>query len=193
MRSSPLSLSLYIYIHVYIHYVCVHVDHSIKENRFFYKCNFCVVWNFIYSSNHSNIAKIFVLRLFKMVANQTQRFRLKKRSIINCLVAEKCKPCEIYSIMCHVYGGQCFNQQMFTNGLITSLPRLREKTVNVLGAAFSKEGHADSLLGLESSRHYWFPWKRCNCKHCFLFPTFLAKFTLFIGAVEYSDCSAAEG
>ena len=38
----------------------------------------------------------------------------------------------------------------------------------ILGAALSKEGHADSLLGYEKTNHHWFPWKRCNCKQCFL-------------------------
>ena len=52
--------------------------------------------------------------------------------------------------------------------------------VNILGAVVSKEGHADSWWGHLRTRHNWFPWKRCNCKQCFLLPIYLAIFTLFI-------------
>ena len=38
---------------------------------FFHKCKVCIVWNYF------NLAKIIVLRLFKMVANQTESSRLK--------------------------------------------------------------------------------------------------------------------
>ena len=37
----------------------------------------------------------FVLILFKMAASQTECSRLEQRSVINSLVAEMCKPCEI--------------------------------------------------------------------------------------------------
>ena len=37
----------------------------------------------------------------------------------------------------------------------------KEKTP---GTAVSKEGHADSVLGHESTHHNWFPWKRRNWK-----------------------------
>ena len=50
----------------------------------------------------------------------------------------------------------------------------------VLGAVVSKEGHADSLLGRVRIHYNWFPWRRCNYKQCFLFPTPEAKLTLFI-------------
>ena len=43
-----------------------------------------------------------------MLANQTKCFRLKQRSVIKFLVAEKCKPCEVYRIVCDVYGEVCF-------------------------------------------------------------------------------------
>ena len=46
--------------------------------------------------------------------------------------------------------------------------------------AVRKEGHADSLLGHEKTHNYWYPWKRCNTKQCFLLPTSKEKFTLFI-------------
>ena len=41
--------------------------------------------------------------LFKMTANQTQSTRLEQRFVIKFMVAEKCKPCEIYSRMGDVY------------------------------------------------------------------------------------------
>ena len=41
-----------------------------------------------------------------MVANQIV---LEQNSVIKFLVAEKCKPCEIYSQICHAHGQACFN------------------------------------------------------------------------------------
>ena len=38
-----------------------------------------------------------------MVANKAEFLRLELRSVIKFLVAEKCKPCEIYRRMCDVY------------------------------------------------------------------------------------------
>ena len=39
-----------------------------------------------------NLATIFVLRLFKVEANQTESLRLENTSVIKVLVAEKCIP-----------------------------------------------------------------------------------------------------
>ena len=44
-----------------------------------------------------------------MVASQTEY--LKQRSVIKFMVAEKCKPCEIYRRMCDEYGEACFSQR----------------------------------------------------------------------------------
>ena len=41
----------------------------------------------------------------------------------------------------------------------------------VSDSAVNKEGHTDSVLGDERAHHYWFPWKRCSCKECFLLQT----------------------
>ena len=38
-----------------------------------------------------------------MTANQTECSRFEQRSVIKFLVAEKCKPCEIYRRICNVY------------------------------------------------------------------------------------------
>ena len=40
--------------------------------------------------------------------------------------------------------------------------------------------HDHCLLGHKKSHNYWFLWKECNSKQCFLFTTSLVKFTLFI-------------
>ena len=48
----------------------------------------CIVWNWF-------IAKIFLLKLFKMAENKRECFRLEQRSDMKFLVAEKCKSCEI--------------------------------------------------------------------------------------------------
>ena len=37
--------------------------------------------------------------------------RLEQRSIIKYLVAETCKPCEIYRTLCDVYEETCFNKK----------------------------------------------------------------------------------
>ena len=93
--------------------------------------------------------------------------------------------------MCDVYREACSSYKMFPNGLNfdVALQAWVEETVHevethrlpskeqVPGIAVSKEGHAVYILGHEKSHHYWFPWKSYNC---FLLPTPLAKFTLFI-------------
>ena len=63
----------------------------------------------VYSKKeYLNRTKIFVLRLFKIAAaNQTECSRLEQRSVIKFVVAEKCKPCEMYRRMCDIYGETC--------------------------------------------------------------------------------------
>ena len=70
--------------------------------------------------------------------------------------------------MCDAYGEACFSEKKFTNELNIGLPLrgLVEKIVhrvekhwltdkeNILSAAVSKEGHADSLLGYERTHPY---------------------------------------
>ena len=46
-----------------------------------------------------------------MVENQKELSRLEQRSVINSLVAEMGKLCEIYRIMYDVYGEACFSQK----------------------------------------------------------------------------------
>ena len=71
----------------------------------------------IYSTNYFNLAKIFVLRLFKMEANQIEYFSLEQRSVIKFLMSEKCKLYEIYRGMRDIFGEICFSQKMFANGI----------------------------------------------------------------------------
>ena len=50
-----------------------------------------------------NLAKVFVFRLFKMVANQTSCSRLEQSSVIKFMLVEKNKIREIYrSVRLHV-------------------------------------------------------------------------------------------
>ena len=45
-----------------------------------------------------------------LMAGQTEHFKFEERSVIKFLVAEKCKPCEIYRRMCDVFGDACFSK-----------------------------------------------------------------------------------
>ena len=63
---------------------------------------------------------MFVLRPFKMVANQMKCSR--RNSVIQFLVSEKRKPCEIYQRMCYVCGEASFIQKKFINELNMGLP-----------------------------------------------------------------------
>ena len=91
---------------------------------------------------------MFVLGLFKMVANQMKCSKPKQRYVMKLYVAEKCKPCDIYGIQCNGYVEASFSQNMFTNELNMGLPqRISSPLVN-------KEGHAHSLLGFESTHLY---------------------------------------
>ena len=87
----------------------------LKQNTFFFR-NFPHKCTYIQhclelgsSKNYLNLARIFILRLFKLAANRTECFRFEQRSVIKFLVAEKCKPYENY---CYdVYGEACFSQK----------------------------------------------------------------------------------
>ena len=55
--------------------------------------------------------KIFVLKQFKLVANQRNSSTIGQGSVIKSLVAEKCKSCEIYPRMCDAYREACFSKK----------------------------------------------------------------------------------
>ena len=155
-----------------------------KQQNIFFLKTLLHCLELVYGKNYSNLIKIFVLRLFKMVANQKQCFRLEQRSLIRFLIATKSKPCDIYRRMYVVYGEAYFSQKRFTNTLNMGMPlRTRiKKTIQrvgkhwlfgkekVLGAAIGKEGHANCLQAYKMINHYWFSWKRGSHQLCFLLP-----------------------
>ena len=64
----------------------------------------------VYRENYLNLAKISVLRLFKMAANQCSR--LGQKSVIRFVLAKKRKPCKFIEecVMCtekHVLVKKC--------------------------------------------------------------------------------------
>ena len=107
--------------------------------------------------HYFNLAKIFVLRLFKPVAHQTDCSRFEQRSVIQFLMAKKCKPCEIYWRLCDAQGETCFSQKMFANWLNMGLQELIRQSKEwkywlsckekVLDAAVNKEGLGDRVFG----------------------------------------------
>ena len=95
----------------------------------------------IYTKNYFNLAIIFILRLFKMVANQTDSFWIEQIFVTTFLVAEKCKSGKIYSRMYYVYGKACFSQKVFTsrlNMVCHFMPDLKRQ--------FMERKHTDSPL-----------------------------------------------
>ena len=57
-----------------------------------------------------------------MAGNQTGCLRLEQRSVMKFLVAEKCKPCEIYRSMSCVYVENGLVKTMLINVLYIYLP-----------------------------------------------------------------------
>ena len=98
-----------------------------------------------------------------MAANQTDSSRLQQRYVTKFLVAEKGKPCEIFTEECVMYEEKIYfyKKKLFPRELNIDLLlwALVEKTVHgievyrlsgkekIQGAATSKKGHADSILG----------------------------------------------
>ena len=77
--------------------------------------------------NYFNHTKIFVLRLFKMATNKNEYSRLEQRSVIKFLMADKCKPCEIYWRICNVYEEACFNKKIFINRVCHNKPESKRQ------------------------------------------------------------------
>ena len=107
------------------HQVCLHHEfyqyHSIikgnlfdKTRTFFFKvifhqkCKVGTVWN-QFIENIFKSCKSIGLSLFKMAANQIECSRLEQKSLIKFLVAEECKPCEIYRRKYVMYREACFS------------------------------------------------------------------------------------
>ena len=72
---------------------------------------------------HSKIYFNFVEKYFQAMLNGIKSVysTQKQRSVIKFLVAEKCKPCEIYRRMCDAYGEACFSHKKITNEIKMSL------------------------------------------------------------------------
>ena len=119
----------------------------------------------VYGKNEFNLANIFVLRLFKMVANRAEYSKLEQKSVIKVLVAEKCKPWEIYKKLWDVYRETSFSKKKKKAKMGFSQQALVKMRVDglsgkekVLGAAVDK-GHTNSLLGYERTSQNWFSGK----------------------------------
>ena len=67
---------------------------KIFHRKFFHNSNLLI--RIVYNKSYFNLAKIFVLKLFKMAANQRMCPQFKQRSVMKYFVSEMCKPCEIY-------------------------------------------------------------------------------------------------
>ena len=76
-----------------------------------------------YNKNYFNLAKIFVLKLLKMVVNQREMSKLKQNPAVKFLLAEKYKPCEISRRMCDVLKESCISQR---NVYKSSKPEFKE-------------------------------------------------------------------
>ena len=112
-----MSINNEIYMHLWIY--SINKGNFFKQRKiiffqifFFRKCKF-FVWNWFITKINLISQKIFLLRLFKIVANQTGCSRFEQRSFIKFLVAEKCKPCKIYRTMGDVYGEANFCQKVY--------------------------------------------------------------------------------
>ena len=92
---------MYIYIYIYTH------THFFFLSPSLHKCKILHCLELVYSKNYFNLPEIFLLRLFKMVTNQ----KIEQKSIMKVLLAEKCKPCEIYCGLCDMHGKECFNHR----------------------------------------------------------------------------------
>ena len=138
------------------------IQNSLKKKRnksFYHKCKPCIVWKLVHSKNYFNLMKIFVLRLFKMMQNQTGCFRLKQMSVIKFLVAVKWKPCEIYrKKMCNVHEEVYFsknkNKKIFTNGLNMGLLWARVKKTQSI-ESIVKRFQAQQSVKTVMQRVFW--------------------------------------
>ena len=132
-------------------------------------CKLGIVWNWFIAKIILIFQKKYSFYGYSKWWQVKQYSRLEQRSVIKFLVAEKCKPCEIYR-MCDMYR-EIFKKiflyhKMFTNGWNVGLPLQAgvEKTVHsgntptfqrLLGTVVSKS-YADSPLVYERI-HLRFP------------------------------------
>ena len=111
------------YIYIYIIVKFIYESYSINKGNFFekskihfffriffYKCKFCIIWDWLIEKNYFNLAKIF-WDYSKWWAIKLRASDLDRGMFIKFLVAEKCKSCEIYRRMYVEYGETYFIQK----------------------------------------------------------------------------------
>ena len=106
--------------------------------------------NLVYSQNYFNLPKIFVLRLFKMLANQKECSRLELKPVIKFLLTDKCKPYKIYR-MWDLYGetylqGAMGNQTGNISTLNNSSLKLVDKLTYLRNSVSSTETDSNTQL-----------------------------------------------
>ena len=115
-----------------------------------------------------------------------QYTKLEQKSVSKFLLAKNCKPYENYRRIWDVYWQACFNEKMFTNRLNMGLLLQAWDSLWSKNTVFPvRKKSVKKVMLTWKNHHFWFPWKKCNYKQCFLLPTPLAKFTLFIEWPSY--------
>ena len=104
--------------------------------------------------------------------------RHEQRSVIKFLVAEKCKPYEIHRKICDVYQEACFSPNVYKWTkhwfAATNLSEKDSPLDFLVNKKFRMQQSAKKVMLTEfhiMKGPIIFPWKRCNCKQCFLLPT----------------------
>ena len=110
------------------------------------------------AKKYSNLGKVFILSLFKRVANQTERFRFEQTSVINYLLAERCVHHTRFIEKCEM--------RTEKNVLVILIQKdgvepHRLSGKEMVSVAVGSKGHADSLLEYQTIHRCWFPWKQC--------------------------------
>ena len=135
-----------------------------------------------YNKNYFNLTKIFLFRLFKIEENHSAQDLnigllsnfgwLKSVNHVKCIEEYVMHMEKHVLVKKNVYKWvkYAFVTMSWKNSPLRWTHRLSSKE-KVLDAVVSEEGNVDSLQRNERINNYWFPWKKCNCKQCFLLPT----------------------
>ena len=142
------------------------------------KWKLCMIWNW-FIAKFISIFQNYVLKLFKMVANQIASGLNKVlswnfwwlRSANSVKFTEECGMCiekhvlvnkkNVYKWAKHEV---CHYESELKRLFIDSLVKKKFQ-------AHWSEDHGESYLGHKRTDHYWFLCKRCYCKQFFLLPT----------------------
>ena len=146
--------------------------------------------NFVNIKNDFDLIEIFVLRLYKMAANQTECFgtyhifwRLRNEIYV-CTEKHILVKKNLYTSAKYWFSPKvCGVETHWLTG-----------KENVPHAAVCKEGHADIILRQEKFHLYSCATKRCNYIKSLLLPSLQTKFSLFIECIvpyiSSSSCRA---